>query len=268
MTVNKRHIINEFQRSALNGTPKKTLVTEYKKVYKLDDDEIEWIIEACNFNTAPNKINYGEFYNCNITKIAKPIKTDEAQIYCIEKFLSSIDCQLLRGFIEQRATPVVVHTNGAEKDERQRQTNIRNSSTTLIDHRFHSFFLGVDKKITLAMDFHPFLAEAMNGQKYEIGEFYKAHADFFSDAEFKLFGEWSGQRTWTTMLYLNDVEEGGETEFKHLKLKIKPKEGTLLAWNNLNYDGSPNLKTIHEALPPKSGKKYIITKIWKSWNLL
>ena len=28
-----------------------------------------------------------------------------------------------------------------------------------------------------------------------------------------------GQRTWTTMIYLNDVEEGGETYFKYLNLK-------------------------------------------------
>ena len=42
-----------------------------------------------------------------------------------------------------------------------------------------------------------------------------------------------GQRTWTTMIYLNDVEKGGETYFKHLKLKIKPEKGLLIAWNNL-----------------------------------
>ena len=33
-----------------------------------------------------------------------------------------------------------------------------------------------------------------------------------------------GQRTWTTMMYLNDVSEGGETYFKHLKLKVKPEK--------------------------------------------
>ena len=54
-----------------------------------------------------------------------------------------------------------------------------------------------------------------------------------------------GQRTWTTMIYLNDVKEGGETYFKHLKLKVKPKEGMLLAWNNLYRNGFPNNKTMH-----------------------
>ena len=31
-------------------------------------------------------------------------------------------------------------------------------------------------------------------------------------------------------------------------------------------DGTNNVKTIHEALPPTSGKKYIITKWWRSWS--
>ena len=40
----------------------------------------------------------------------------------------------------------------------------------------------------------------------------------------------------------------------------------LLTWNNLNKDGTRNVATKHEALPPKSGKKYIITKWWRSWS--
>ena len=119
------------------------------------------------------------------------------------------------------------------------------------------------------MCLNPFLGEIIHGQKYEIGEYYTEHGDFFRDGEdLDVYGEWMGQRSWTTMVYLNDVEEGGETHFPLLNLKLKPKEGTLLAWNNLQKDGTPNENTRHEALPPKSGKKYIITKWWRSWNLV
>ncbi len=62
------------------------------------------------------------------------------------------------------------------------------------------------------------------------------------------------------MLYLNDVDEGGETNFTKLGIKLKPKAGMLIAWNNLNKDGSVDTYTQHEALPPRSGKKYILTK--------
>jgi prolyl 4-hydroxylase len=77
-----------------------------------------------------------------------------------------------------------------------------------------------------------------------------------------------GQRTWTTMIYLNDVEEGGETYFKRLNRKFKPKEGTVVFWSNLHQNGKVNPKTLHEALPPISGNKYVITKWWRSWPLI
>ena len=46
-------------------------------------------------------------------------------------------------------------------------------------------------------------------------------------------------------------------------LKIKPEQGLLLAWNNLYRNGKPNYKTMHEALPPKKGQKYV--KLFQSW---
>ncbi len=53
------------------------------------------------------------------------------------------------------------------------------------------------------------------------------------------------------MVYLNDVEEGGETEFYHQKLKIKPEQGTLVVW--------PSYFThIHRGNKPISNAKYII----------
>jgi hypothetical protein len=55
---------------------------------------------------------------------------------------------------------------------------------------------------------------------------------------------------WT--LYLNDVEEGGETEFIFQHLRIKPKAGTFVIW--------PAAFThTHRGNPPISNIKYIIT---------
>jgi len=60
------------------------------------------------------------------------------------------------------------------------------------------------------------------------------------------------QRLLTWMLYLNDVEEGGETEFLYQHLRVKPKQGTLVIW--------PAAFThTHRGNPPLSNEKYIIT---------
>jgi hypothetical protein len=59
-------------------------------------------------------------------------------------------------------------------------------------------------------------------------------------------------RLLTWMVYLNDVEEGGETEFLYQSMRVKPKQGTLLIW--------PAAFThTHRGNPPLSNEKYIAT---------
>src|SRR3546814_20103388 len=62
------------------------------------------------------------------------------------------------------------------------------------------------------------------------------------------------------MIYLNTMEEGGETTFPALGFGVSPRAGLLLMWNNMRPDGSPNPATLHEATPVDSGRKYVVTK--------
>lgn len=65
-------------------------------------------------------------------------------------------------------------------------------------------------------------------------------------------GRVTGNRILAWMLYLNDVEEGGETEFLYQHKRVKPKTGTLVIW--------PAAFThTHRGNPPLSNTKYIIT---------
>ena len=54
------------------------------------------------------------------------------------------------------------------------------------------------------------------------------------------------------MVYLNDVEDGGETEFLYLSKRVKPKQGTLLFWPT-------SFTHTHRGNPPISNEKYIMT---------
>ncbi len=56
----------------------------------------------------------------------------------------------------------------------------------------------------------------------------------------------------TIMIYLNDVDEGGHTEFKYQKVKVKPKKGKLVIW-------PAGFTHTHKGYPPTKGNKYIIT---------
>lgn len=54
------------------------------------------------------------------------------------------------------------------------------------------------------------------------------------------------------MLYLNDVEEGGETEFLYMRRRVKPKKNRLVLW-------PAGFTHVHRGNPPISNDKYIIT---------
>ena len=75
------------------------------------------------------------------------------------------------------------------------------------------------------MNLDPFLGESIQGQKYEEGEFYKSHWDYYHplSAEYKTYCEWMGQRTWTFMIYLNNVEEAKVIKLKHTITMIENK---------------------------------------------
>ncbi|RYH18250.1 2OG-Fe(II) oxygenase [archaeon] len=67
-----------------------------------------------------------------------------------------------------------------------------------------------------------------------------------------------GPRILTFFLYLSDVEEGGETSFPNLNIKVKPARGKAILWPSVT---NTNLlvqdsRTNHAALPVVKGVKY------------
>ena len=59
-------------------------------------------------------------------------------------------------------------------------------------------------------------------------------------------------RAFVYTIYLNDVEEGGETEFLHFSKRVKPKTGRIVIW-------PAGFPYVHRGNPPLSGEKYILT---------
>ena len=64
-------------------------------------------------------------------------------------------------------------------------------------------------------------------------------------------------RAFVFSIYLNDVEDGGETEFLHYSKRVKPKTGRIVIW-------PAGFPYVHRGNPPLSGEKYILT----SWMTL
>ena len=260
------NLVRDFMKAAVGGVTKTQVIRVFKDVYGCSDDDIKEILNICNFKKKPAKIDYNQFYCASITKNAERIYYPFTQIYARHNFLTENECEDLIKIIDKKSRPSTI----SNSTDSEIVSDYRTSQTADLHYFDDPFYLQIDKKITTVIGLNPFLGETTQAQRYEPGQYYKEHWDFFLPLtpEYKIYCEWMGQRTWTTMVYLNDVEEGGETYFKHLNLKIKPKRGTLMIWNNLYKNGLPNLKTMHEACPPISGNKYVITKWWRSYSLI
>lgn len=192
------------------------------------------------------------------------IATDHADVFVAERFLTKLDCKLIVQAINRLAVPSTLY-DGKEK------TGFRTSHT----HHF-------ERNDPLTRDLEDYIctvtgldilnAEQMQGQRYQKGQEYRHHHDFFHVGE----GYWNseadrgGQRTWTAMLTLNEPKEGGETDFPHLGFRFQPRAGRLLMWNNMDRSGRPNMKTLHAGMPVIRGIKHVVT-LWfreNPWRIL
>lgn len=90
--------------------------------------------------------------------------------------------------------------------------------------------------------------------RYEKTQFYQTHNDFIP---YQVERQ-CGPRILTFYMYLNDVEEGGGTNFPHLDLTVTPKRGRAVMWPSV-LDENPNQqdsRTNHQAMKVIKGVKY------------
>jgi prolyl 4-hydroxylase len=123
----------------------------------------------------------------------------------------------------------------------------------------------IEAMLTELSDIDPAFGEPLQGQRYAEGQEFKPHTDYFAPdgRDFQKYCALSGNRTWTFMVYLNDVTAGGATRFKLLDKTFQPEAGKLLCWNNRFADGGVNHATLHHGMRVRKGVKYVITKWYR-----
>lgn len=177
-----------------------------------------------------------------------------AQIYFVEEFLSPGECDMLIGLIEANNHPSGLLNNRSGAD-------FRTSHSCDLD-RWSPQVQPIDERVAALLGVNPDTGETLQGQRYQPGQHFRTHHDFFDEGEpyWPRMQASGGQRVWTAMAYLNDVEEGGATWFPQAGIRVAPRRGLLLLWNNMAADGTANRYTLHEGMTVTKGTKYIVTK--------
>ena len=185
------------------------------------------------------------------------VPSPRLQLFIKRHFLSDDECARIIARIDEKRRPSTVSDDLGDK-------YFRTSETCDLD-RFDPEVVSLDARIADFTGLDPALGEPVQGQRYAVGQEFKAHTDYFepNGPDFVKYCSATGQRTWTVMIYLNEPEAGGATRFKKIDKMVQPETGKLLAWNNLKPDGSVNPDTLHHGMKVRSGTKYIVTKWYR-----
>ncbi|XP_030524066.1 probable prolyl 4-hydroxylase 10 [Rhodamnia argentea] len=197
----------------------------------------------------------------------------EPRAFVYHNFLSENECKYLIEIAEphMHKSTVVDSATGKSKDSR-----VRTSSGTFLKRGRDKIIRDIEKRIA---DFTFIPAEHGEGLQilhYEVGQKYEPHYDYFVDEYSTKNG---GQRIATILMYLSDVEEGGETVFPAAKgnfsavpwwnelsdcgkegLSVKPKMGDALLFWSMKPDGVLDESSLHGGCPVIKGNKWSSTK--------
>ena len=190
------------------------------------------------------------------------VPSRDLTLFIQRDFLTAEECDGLITRIEVRRRPsTIADANG--------DTGFRTSETCDLDNA-DPFIGAIDEKLAAFAGIAPCFGEPIQGQRYAVGQEFKAHTDYFDPAglDFARYCSVSGNRTWTLMVYLNQPPAGGATRFVKIGKTVQPERGKLLAWNNRLSPGRYNDASLHHGMKVRSGVKHIITKWYreKPWT--
>jgi prolyl 4-hydroxylase len=160
-------------------------------------------------------------------------------------------------------TPHLRPSMTADPNGKRVQVQLRTSSDTMLEEMLEDInLLLLQRRMTAIVGTTPAYSEYLQLLRYQHGQEYRPHRDYLPNSLYVPLSEGgAGQRNYTAIVYLNDIDTGGETEFIELEQKISPKMGRVLVFKNLHDDGSPDTRTLHAGLPVTHGTKWIAT-LW------
>lgn len=197
----------------------------------------------------------------------------EPRAFVYHNFLSKEECEYLIGLAKPRMvkSTVVDSTTGKSKDSR-----VRTSSGMFLQRGRDKVIRAIERRIADYTFIPAENGEGLQVLHYEVGQKYEPHFDYFLD-EFNTKN--GGQRMATILMYLSDVEEGGETIFPDANvnssslawhdelsecakkgLAVKPKMGDALLFWSMRPDATLDPLSLHGGCPVIKGNKWSSTK--------
>ncbi|XP_009149614.1 probable prolyl 4-hydroxylase 8 isoform X2 [Brassica rapa] len=151
----------------------------------------------------------------------------EPRAFLYHNFLTNEECEHLISL----AKPNMAKSKVADvKTGRSKDSRVRTSSGAFLKTGHDEIVKEIEDKISDFTFIPVENGESLQVLHYEVGQKYEPHHDYFTD-EFNV--KRGGQRVATVLMYLSEVEEGGETVFPLAKGNISD----VPWWNELSQCG-------------------------------
>ncbi|KAL9448955.1 hypothetical protein AB3S75_010985 [Citrus x aurantiifolia] len=200
----------------------------------------------------------------------------EPRAFIYHNFLSKAECENLIELAKPHLVMAKVDDFKTGRNVASSGYRVRTGSGTFLKRGQDNIIRDIEKRIAEFTLIPPEHGEGIQVVHYEVGQRYAAHRDYFRD---ELNLEDGGQRMATLLMYLSDVEEGGETLFPAAKanftsvpwwndlsecakkgLSIKPKRGDALLFWSIRPDATLDPSSLHAGCPVIKGDKWLATK--------
>jgi len=190
---------------------------------------------------------------------AMELRATRPRIATCERLLSADECRLLiaHARLHLRPSRTVHPLTGAPLS-----MPLRTSSGATFDPLLEDIAIRlVQARMAVAAGLPLVNAEHLTVLRYAPGEEYRPHRDALPPASIQADHPQAGNRIRTLCAYLNPVAAGGETEFPAPGVRIIPRAGCAVAFDNLGPDGFADPDSLHAGLPVERGEKWLAT-LW------
>jgi prolyl 4-hydroxylase len=209
---------------------------------KIDANETQ-VREQTIFDHIGNKIRTEDREIHIIAKIEEPL------IVILGNVLSDEECEGLIRMSEDKLKRSKIGNTRTVDD-------IRTSSSMFFEEGENELVARIERRLSQIMNIPVEHGEGLQMLNYHIGQEYKAHFDFFSSSSRAA----SNPRISTLVMYLNDVEEGGETYFPKLNFSVNPHKGSAVYFEYFYDNQDLNDLTLHGGGPVIKGSKWAATQ--------